>query len=395
MTTKIGETLLAKSPRTLAVNLFRNHDLKVNQRNYVSGALGDWVWAYFGDGLSFYNDRNTGACNMIRETTDVPTPANSDVLYPYTAAAKIEITTAYTPSQTYNEAGYNIYVAGKEYAKYLKNATTIHVSFLVKTNKAGNFPFTCISHEDTTNLKDWSYSTKFTTVGDETWERIHLDIPLAGINPDVPEDGEVALRLTVSTLNGHTATSGYDIAAYDEWRDDEGWVGMAGDGSTNLWDTVGNYMTIADISIQPDEWTPNQELDYDIQLIRCMHFYQRYGLYPWGTILGGVARAGTADDIEAGIFPLSIPINYRTLVSAVNFTASSIKARGIDPAFTGGTTVDNIAVGGWLMPQASGAYEATTVNVAGSKASAFTPGYAYMLYGNGTSPQFLEVVGLP
>jgi len=158
------------------------------------------------------------------------------------------------------------------------NKKVVTISFLFKSNVSGNFSVSLrnLSYYGQTGSWDTTkndyYVTYFTYDGSETPKKVIITIPLnynwtygifndekAGFDLTIAPIGDYA---KTSTINTWFTGSTHDTYIYENY--------------TNWASQAGNYIEITQLQLEEgSEATDFEYVPYDIQLLRCMRYYEK------------------------------------------------------------------------------------------------------------------------
>jgi len=248
-------------------NLIINGDMRIAQRG--TSATGINATGYYtADRMSTSYVNPSGVWTQTQDT-DVPTGQG------FTNSLKLQCTTASAVGT--NERLALVHRFEGQMLQHLKkgtaNAESLTLSFWVKSNKTGTY---IISLYDADNIR--SISKAYTINTANTWEK--KVITFAGDTTGAfDNDNNQSFILFFGLAVGTFETSG---TLQTEWGAITGVDRFVG--QVNLQDSTSNYINITGVQLEVGEGASDFEhLPYDVQLQRCMRYYEKscaYGTAP-------------------------------------------------------------------------------------------------------------------
>lgn len=265
---EIGEVLTAQGPAAApefesikADNIIINGDFHFWQRKapFLPLANGKYGADRFSVGLS------TGALNVYKETSDVPSNTQSGHLSPN--ALWIVTATADTSLATTDYAAVRYKMEGYDFVPLYRNKAVL--SFWVKTNKPGTY---CVSF--VCGGWDSSYVTEYTVNASNTWEKKSVNVTFQdSIGTWYYETGiGLDIHFTLAGGSGKVATK-------ETWTGDH-YVKTSAM-NVNFLDSTANYIKFSQIKMEPGETvTPFKDINVAEEFARCQRYFEKsYSLW--------------------------------------------------------------------------------------------------------------------
>ena len=255
-------------------NIVYNGLGQINQRGFTSATATNYYYGYALDGYLFYHQRAGGTQTLSRETSDVPSLADTDGVQ-IDASVKILCSTATTAPTGADEAEFLWRVEGYDWQKLYAQYSTL--SFWVKSNQTG---------QKSVSIGDGSrsFTTLYSIKASGTWQRVSIVLPPDASTNQVNDNAkrlQVAwnLRPTGGTVPRcpTSALNSWQATAYVSHADDE-----------DLYDTNGQYLSIAGVQWEKGQVaTQLENTRYSDAFTRCQRYYQRlnsddYSYQYWG-----------------------------------------------------------------------------------------------------------------
>jgi len=305
-------------------NLIINGDMRIDQRyaGASSGNISAGTTTYTLDRWSLFLG-NTSAVATIQQDSSAPAD--------FTNSLKISVTTADSSVDSEDRSRLNQRIEGYNFANLnygSSNAKTLTLSFWVKSNITGTF--SVVFYNGPNNR---SFLKNYTINSANTWEKKTITITGDTTGTWLTTNG-TGLNLSFNLMAGTNQQNTENI-----WQAVGGPYGTSS--QANLFSSTSNTFYITGVQLEVGEGASDFEhLPYDVQLQRCMRYYQ--------LIKGGVAIAQNTTNL-LGNFALFLPMRttpsigktsgnfqFGDMVSA-GYTTSSSPARG-------GYTNDNLRV---------------------------------------------------
>jgi len=211
----------------------------------------------------FYHEILTAGTWSESQDTNVPTGQG------FAKSLKINCTSSATLSGT--EQTFIQQIIEAQNLQYLKfgtaNASSLTVSFWVKSNKTGNYVFWIYQDDDA------RFTNKVYTINTaDTWEK--KTITISGDTTGVIDDDNGAgliLRWILGTGSTYTSGTSPD-GTWEAYTDANAYAGHA----VNLADSTSNYINITGVQLEVGEnATPFENRMYSQELAMCQRYYQK------------------------------------------------------------------------------------------------------------------------
>ena len=154
----------------------------------------------------------------------------------------------------------------------------VAISFLFKTNVAGNFS---VSLRDST--ASVSYNTSFAAVSGIP-VKVTINLPAIPSGAVVPQTNAIGLIVSVGAINTGTyqaPASGWNTGNY-----------VTVPSSTNWGATIGNYISLTDLQLESGTATPFERRSRSEDFAACQRYYRT------GTaVINGYSTVGTGNDV--------------------------------------------------------------------------------------------------
>ncbi len=210
---------------------------------------------------------NTGSLDLSKSTMNGWNSLKATV----NTTADLSVNTAYLLPFQYKFEGQHLYDINKK-------GSNITVSFLFRSNVTGTF---CVVVKNMTNpgvqIESYAHEFQYTTSGSA--QKIIFTVPFArSFNPALQNNSSLGIQLDIASITG----SAYQTSTVDSW--------VAGNfystpNAVNWASSVGNYVEIAQVQVEEgDTATDFEVVPYDIQLLRCMRYYEKS--YPYNDYAG-------------------------------------------------------------------------------------------------------------
>ena len=211
------------------------------------------------------------------QSTDVPTGQG------FANSTKLDCTTADASPSADNVLFFQQAIEGKN-LQYLKfgtsNAQQLTLSFWVKTNKTGTYICEIINIDSSTSV-----SKSYTINSANTWEKKTINIP-ANTSNGFDNDNADSLRVYFWLGAGTQYTSGTLNTSWNSFTS-----ANRAAGQVNLADSTSNEWYITGVQLEAGTTASDFEfLPFDVQLDRCLRYYQKS--YAYGTALGTATENG-------------------------------------------------------------------------------------------------------
>lgn len=282
--------------RTIANNLGENPNAGVNYRNFlINGSM-----VFFRRGQSFspasgegYTaDRwimaeSTDGAVTVSQTSDVPAGIGIK------NALKIVVDTADTSIAANQYCQLTQFIEGQNMTKLnygTANAQNMMLSFWIKSNKTGIY---CVRFvKEAGDGTRYETPIEYTISAANTWEKKNISLS--------PTAGSTALITASAGAIKQDPNAGFRVAfnfaaGTDYQATNNTWVAgsnkMGTSNSVNLLDSTSNELYLTGVQLEMGTSTNNFEhLPEDVELLRCMRYYQRISRPTYGsnTVLTGV-----------------------------------------------------------------------------------------------------------
>lgn len=166
------------------------------------------------------------------------------------------------------------------------NAESVTISFWVKSNKTGDYVFELWDRDNDRHIAD-----TYTVSSANTWEK--KTITFAGDTSGAfGNDANKSLEANWWLVAGTDYTTGTAPTSWAGRTNANRAVGQ----TVNLADSTANYINITGVQLEAGTTaTPFEHRPYDMELARCMRYYEQYsganthgGLYNTGSYIGHV-----------------------------------------------------------------------------------------------------------
>jgi hypothetical protein len=282
--------------RTIANNLGENPTTGFNYRNFIIN--GKMIHARRGQSFSpasgqgytldrWMMDESTDGAVTVTQSGDVP--ANEL----FSSALKIDVTTADTSIAANQYCGLTQYIEGNNMItnRYgSSNAQNMMLSFWVKSNKTGIY---CVRFvKEAGSETRYETPIEYTINASNTWEKKSISLS--------PTAGGTALITGSAGAIAKNASAGFRIqfthaVGTDYQATNNTWVAgsnkMGTTNSVNLLDSTSNEWLLTGVQLEVGTSTTSFEhLPEDVELLRCLRYYQRISRPTYGdnTVLTGV-----------------------------------------------------------------------------------------------------------
>jgi len=292
-----GET--AATQNSLGVrNRIINGDMRIDQRN--AGASASAGLGYFVvDRITARSDGVTFGDVVGQQSTDVPNAQ-------FKNSIKLTVNTALTPLASNSRFGVDQRIEGYNIADIgfgSSNSNYITLSFWCKSSLTGTY---CVNFYNTGLTRQ--YVTEFTINASNTWERKTFTIPVDTSGTwDSTNGNGLGVHITLAASSTLTMSA-------NAWTTTVSWT----PGTTNQVNwlaTVGNTFYITAVQLEVGtEATPFEHRPYDMELQRCMRYFQR-------DFQGSLGQAYSSSD---GIFTLHCAVPMRASPTLSQATGVSL-----------------------------------------------------------------------
>ena len=149
------------------------------------------------------------------------------------------------------------------------NGKDITISFWFNSNVSGIYPV-CVRNSTDSAIQYQSYVTSFVYSTANSAQKVEVTIPLnAAWNPALKNDSAIGLELSIGFLNQGDFVS----PSTDAWIDGNY---LTTSTTVNWGATAGNFIEIAGLQLEEGNVaTEFEHVPYDIQLLRCMRYYEK------------------------------------------------------------------------------------------------------------------------
>lgn len=235
------------------------------------------------------------------------------------------------------------------YDIYLKGSN-ITISFLFRSNVTGNFCVAVCNFTDTSvQIESYVHEFAYSTAG--AVQKVTLTVPFSRtFNPALRNDANLGIVLIITPVGGsdyQTSTTGTWISGYY----------FSTPNAVNWASSVGNYVEIAQVQVEEgDTATDFEFVPYDVQLLRCMRYYQKYGIAggEWSYIWSGAILSGQSAADKNKRRDFLFPVKMRATPTIVQFKGRHLNDGIVNLGVywlrdEGVTAVYNSAVDGYAM----------------------------------------------
>jgi hypothetical protein len=278
-------------------NIIINGDMSIAQRGTSQASAGSTDGSYQTIDRFAFARLNLGAFTWSQDT-DVPTGQG------FATSMKFDCTTADASPSAGDYAFVPQYVEAQN-CQYLKfgtsNATSLTLSFWVKSNKTGTYCFD-IRSLDSARL----ISKTYTILSADTWEKktITYDGDTVGT---IDNDNGRGLQCTFWLGAGTDWTSGTLATSWQTYNAADRAVGQV-----NLADSTANEWYITGVQLEAGTTASDFEfLPHDVNLQRCQRYCYAYANYGAGNVAGN--RGYSAQYVAGSIVHIFYPTTFRAI----------------------------------------------------------------------------------
>ena len=291
-------------------NLIINGDMRIAQRG--TSVSGITTFGYLTVDRWKHDNYNAGIWTMEQDT-DVPAGQG------FSNSLKMTCTTAQAslPADARLQQGYRIEGQHLQHLKYgSSNAEPITLSFWVKTNKTGTYVINLYDLDNSKNI-----GSQYTVSSANTWEKKTLTFS-GNTSDNFDNDNNSSLLIEFWFGAGSDKTTGTPPTTWTTIDQ----TTRAGGITVNLADSISNYANITGVQLEVGtEATPFEHRPYDMELQRCMRYYEQIGNF--------VGRATAATGAEGSI---SILVTKRATptMTIINGTSALLEVAVAIRSFT-------------------------------------------------------------
>jgi hypothetical protein len=269
----------------------------------------------------------TGTWSLTQDT-DVPSGQG------FANSLKASCTAAATPTGTQQVfISQNVEAQFCQHLKYgTSNAEKITMSFWVKSNKTGNYIAWILCDDVSTTNTNYVYSINAA----DTWEKKTITFQ-GNTLQSIANDNGKGLQIRWTVASGETYTSGTTLnGAWQAYNPADTYAGL----TVNLADSTSNYINITGVQLEVgDTATPFEVMPYDMQLQRCMRYYEKS--YSYSTSVGTATNTGGQNTVGFNPNDLGATTYYKVTKRAsptvTPYASNNGTANAIVNYSTGGT----------------------------------------------------------
>jgi len=243
-------------------NLIINGDMRIAQRG--TSSTGETTGGYKTCDR-YYISINTAGTWSITQDTDVPSGQG------FANSLKMQCTTADASLASGDQVGIDQRIEGQN-LQHLKfgtaNAEKITISFWVKSNKTGTQTFEIQSFSASTRY----IASTYTIDTADTWEKKTITFNGDTVG-SLSNDNSVRIAVKWWLAAGSNFTSGTLNTSWAATAT----ANRVSSSNVNLADSTANYINITGVQLEisDGEATPFEHRPYDMELQRCMRYYQK------------------------------------------------------------------------------------------------------------------------
>jgi len=262
-------------------NLIINGDMSIAQRGTLVSGLTNGSSQYLIDRFRWAEGGAPSAVFTMSQDTDVPTGQG------FVKSLKLDCTTAQGSLAAGDRFGLDTKLEGQN-LQFLKfgtaNAESLTLSFWVKSNKTGTYNIWIYKEDGTAR----SFASNYTISSASTWEKKTINIPAdTAASGAIDNDNGEGFRITWMLAAGSNFNSGTTPTSWENYT-----AANIGVNNVNFADDVANNFWLTGVQLEADTSASDFEfLPYDVNLDRCMRYYQTYqsgGMICWsGTTISG------------------------------------------------------------------------------------------------------------
>jgi len=245
-------------------NMITNGDMQISQRATSFASMGNGDSQYTLDRWKFDEEGDLGAAEItVTQDTDVPTGEG------FAKSLKCVCATADTSIDSGTIGYINQKFEGQmlqHLAKGTSGAKKTTLSFFCKSNLTGTFT---VSVHDVDNAR--MFSTSYSLASANTWEKITINIP-ADTTGALDNDNARSFSIRWNLQAGTNKSNGSLASAWEAQAEGDRAVGQ-----TNFFSSTDNNWYITGVQWEVgDDASDFEHLPHDVQLRRCMRYFQSY-----------------------------------------------------------------------------------------------------------------------
>ena len=288
-------------------NLIINGDMRIAQRG-TSATVSGTTFVYRTVDRVLFRANGVGAFTESQDT-DVPSGQG------FSKSVKYLCTTSASPSTSgWLQFNYRMEGQNLQHLNYgTSEAKKLTASFWVKSNKTGTYITRLFSYDTTRSIQ------KAITINSaDTWEKKIITFDGDTVS-SLDNDNNFSLSFDMWLSAGTDYQSGTLATTWSSYSNPNTAVGQV-----NLADAVNNYINITGLQLEVgDTATPFEHRPYDMELQRCMRYYEKNILQ----IIGGRATSTTNIQWISAKWTVEKRANP-TIVFYGNSTANSVRSSG-------------------------------------------------------------------
>ena len=259
-------------------NLIINGDMSIAQRSTSEASKGADAGYFTVDRMYYFENGTTDVRFTQSQSTDVPSGQG------FASSIKFDCTTADTSLATDNQLVLKHRLEGQnlQQVKFgTSSAESLTLSFWIKSTKTGTF-IVELSREGSRKI-----SKSYTVSSSDTWEKKTLTFSPDTGGSALSNDNSNRLEVNMYMGVGTNYSSGTLNTSWSAPSNTDRAVGQV-----NAFDNTSNNILFTGVQLEVGtSATPFEFLPYDVNLRRCMRYYQTYqsgGMICWsGTTISG------------------------------------------------------------------------------------------------------------
>ena len=243
-------------------NLFINGDMQIAQRGTSTSSVN--ASGYYACDRWGYKTNGSGLVVTMSQDTDVPTGEG------FTTSLKFDVTTADTSTASGERVHFGQTIEAQN-LQHLASATSsakkVTLSFWVKSTITGTYAVAIYKGDQTARLVNATY----TVSSADTWEHKTITFPGDTGGGGIDNDNGNGFQFDWFLIAGTGSTSG---GAQTTWANFAS-ASWAGGHNVNFGSSTDNNYYITGVQLEVgDQATDFEHLPFDVQLQRCMRYYE-------------------------------------------------------------------------------------------------------------------------
>ncbi len=227
--------------------------------------------------------------------------------------ADLSVSANYVSPYDYRFEGQHLYDINKK-------GSNITISFLFRSNVTGTFCVALCNADSSGNITE-SYVHEFQYATAGTAQKVVFTVPFArNFASPLRNDNITGILMRICTISG----TNYQTSTTDTWI--SGYY-FSTPNAVNWASSAGNYVEIAQVQVEEgDTATDFEFVPYDIQLLRCMRYYQKYGIANgnWAYIWSGATLTGFSGSDNNKRRDFLFPVRMRTTPTIIQMKGSHL-----------------------------------------------------------------------